>query len=392
MAQRTPTPRPVTSSGPLTLRPPRAWTLSGHALLPLRLFLGVTFTFAALQKMANPAFFDKNSAGGIYAQLLHADGHSPLTFLLSHLLQFSTPLGWLMAFGELAVGLGILVGLWGRIAAIGGAAIAFSLFLSVSFHTNPYYLGSDLVYCMAFVPFIVAGTPVLSLDAWITAKAARSTKTPDPTVVPVTFGTVRTVCGNLGGRNTCSATGAACAPKGCPFLLADHASLVTRRTPDAEDRRKVVLGGTVAAAAAAAAVVGGVVTEAIGKANAAPTTTTTPVTLPNGGGGGSTANGASIGAASSVPVGGSATFTVPGGSGAPGIVLQPTAGSFVAFNATCTHEGCPVSYAQSQNLLVCPCHGSQFNPANGQVEVGPAVTALTEYTVTVVAGQLYVKV
>src|ERR1035441_6358681 len=43
-------------------RPPvRAWELSEWALLPLRLFLGVTFTFAGLQKLANPNFFDSKS-------------------------------------------------------------------------------------------------------------------------------------------------------------------------------------------------------------------------------------------------------------------------------------------------------------------------------------------
>ena len=393
MDQRTRSVRPQTAPQPLVVGPPpRGWALAGWALLPLRLFLGVTFTFAALQKMANPAFFDKNSAGGIYAQMLHADGHSPLTFLLGHLLQFSTPLGWLMAFGELAVGLGLLIGLWGRIAALGGAVIAFSLFLVISFHTNPYYLGSDLIYCMAFVPFIIGGTPVLSVDAWVTARAAAKEKAEDPTVVAVTFGTVRSVCSNATARNMCKATSATCTPKGCPFLVADHASIIARRTPNAEDRRKVVLGGSAAAAAAAAAVVTGVATATIGKSNAAPTSTTTPVTLPSGNTGTTTPNGAAIGAAASVPVGGSATFTVPDGSGAPGIVLQPTAGKFVAFNAACTHQGCPVSYAQGQDLLVCPCHGSQFNPANGSVEVGPAVTGLTEYTVTVENGQIYVKV
>ncbi len=101
-----------------------------------------------------------------------------------------------------------------------------------------------------------------------------------------------------------------------------------------------------------------------------------------------TSAGTPIGKASSVPVGGSATFTV---AGKPGIVLQPKAGQFVAFNSTCTHEGCPVGFVRSTKLLVCPCHHSEFNEVTGAVVRGPAQRALAKFTVTVVKGELYVK-
>ena len=50
----------------------------GWALLPLRAFLGITFCFAGLQKLANPNFFDPNSPSGIQAQLVAANRTSPL--------------------------------------------------------------------------------------------------------------------------------------------------------------------------------------------------------------------------------------------------------------------------------------------------------------------------
>ena len=91
-----------------------------------------------------------------------------------------------------------------------------------------------------------------------------------------------------------------------------------------------------------------------------------------------------------MPVGGAATFTLP--SGDPGIVLQPTKGQFLAYDAVCPHAGCTVSFSKAADLMVCPCHGSEFKVTNGDVIAGPAPHGLTEYTVsTGTDGQLYVR-
>ena len=46
----------------------------------------------------------------------------------------------------------------------------------------------------------------------------------------------------------------------------------------------------------------------------------------------------------------------------------------VAYSAICTHLGCTVlAKLNNQGDIVCPCHGSQFDPANGASVVrGPA--------------------
>jgi len=42
-------------------------------------------------------------------------------------------------------------------------------------------------------------------------------------------------------------------------------------------------------------------------------------------------------------------------------------------------------------VIICPCHGSQFNASTGAVEVGPAPTGLTKLGVAKGPnGQLYV--
>ena len=64
------------------------------------------------------------------------------------------------------------------------------------------------------------------------------------------------------------------------------------------------------------------------------------------------------------------------------VVTQPVAGQFKAFSATCTHEQCIVSRIQ-QGRIICPCHGSEYNIADGSVANGPATRPLPPKTATV---------
>ena len=64
------------------------------------------------------------------------------------------------------------------------------------------------------------------------------------------------------------------------------------------------------------------------------------------------------------------------------VITQPKAGSFKAFTAVCTHEGCIVEEVKG-GKITCPCHGSQFGVADGKVVNGPATRALREIAITV---------
>jgi Rieske Fe-S protein len=64
------------------------------------------------------------------------------------------------------------------------------------------------------------------------------------------------------------------------------------------------------------------------------------------------------------------------------VITQPAAGSFKAFTAVCTHQGCIVSTVAG-GTIDCPCHGSKFSIKDGSVVNGPAASPLAAVAITV---------
>jgi thiosulfate dehydrogenase [quinone] large subunit len=389
--------------------PPHARYSAGWVLLPLRAFLGITFVFAGLQKLANPAFFDAANPASIQAQLAGAQRASPLHSVIGPLTHVAVPVGVVIALAELAIGVGTLLGLWARAAAAGGAVLSLLLFLTVSFHSHPYYTGADIVFVFAWTPLVLAGAGgVLSADAVLAQRARRQVGAEPSPLVPIPFAAVRRVCGWYEAGKCQARDGADCAPGPCPYLAQQPPP--ARRIDQQEiDRRTFVTKGVAAGAVAAFALVCGGVAAAFGRvggsrsggaaqslggstpSSPSPTTTsstpasstgstTTPVRPP----------GTKVGPAHDVPVGGAASFQDPS-SGDPSLVIQPQAGTFLAFDAVCPHAGCTVQYDPTNKVFICPCHGSEFNGHTGSVEVGPAQQGLTRLRIAEGSdGQLYV--
>ena len=393
--------------------PPHALASAGWVLLPLRAFLGFTFVFAGLQKLANPAFFNAANPASIQAQLAGAQRASPLHGLMGPLTHVAVPVGLFIAFAELAIGLGTLLGLWARVAAIGGAVLAFLLFLTVSFHSHPYYTGADIVFVFAWIPLILAGAGgVFSADAFLARRARRSMGAEPEAIVPVPFALVRRVCGSYEDGRCQARQGAACAPGPCPYL-ARQIPESPRIDREELNRRTFVAKGAAAGVVSAFALLFGGAAAGLGRlggtpsgdvarslggtsgrsgpatttssapAAAGPVNTTTPSAAPP--------SGTRIGPARDVPVGGAASFQDPS-SGDPSLVVQPQSGTFLAFDAVCPHAGCTVQYDTTHKLFICPCHGSEFNGRTGSVEVGPAQQGLTRLQIAEGSdGQLYIQ-
>jgi len=71
-----------------------------------------------------------------------------------------------------------------------------------------------------------------------------------------------------------------------------------------------------------------------------------------------------IATASDVPVGSVFKFTDPK-SGMPAYLLQPAAGTFIAYSSKCTHQGCVVDAFPDANAFKCACHGAKYDLATG---------------------------
>jgi Rieske Fe-S protein len=102
---------------------------------------------------------------------------------------------------------------------------------------------------------------------------------------------------------------------------------------------------------------------------------------------GSSAQTATSAATAAGPVTLTTTSNVKVGSGyidttAAIVVTQPTAGEYKAFTAVCTHMQCIVG-SVTNNVIQCPCHGSEYSASTGEVIQGPATQPLAAKTIKV---------
>jgi nitrite reductase/ring-hydroxylating ferredoxin subunit len=103
-----------------------------------------------------------------------------------------------------------------------------------------------------------------------------------------------------------------------------------------------------------------------------------------GSSGGTTASG-SIGKATEVPVGEAKIYTAE-----KVVVSQPTEGEFKAFSTICTHQQCPITKLEGDEIE-CTCHGSRFKVSDGSVVNGPANKPLAALEVAVKNGEITVS-
>jgi nitrite reductase/ring-hydroxylating ferredoxin subunit len=119
-----------------------------------------------------------------------------------------------------------------------------------------------------------------------------------------------------------------------------------------------------------------------GIAGGPPAQSSSPPATPAGPGSGT---GSGPAASSGPPVARTSDIPVGGGKiliAKKIVITQPQAGSFHAFTAVCTHQGCIVGTVAG-GTINCPCHGSKFSVVNGSVVNGPAASPLAPVSIKV---------
>jgi Rieske Fe-S protein len=150
-------------------------------------------------------------------------------------------------------------------------------------------------------------------------------------------------------------------------------------------RRRTLLAG--AGAACAATLAGCARYNSNNGINAAPSAASSSAPAGSGTGAApaSSAGPAVLTTTSQVPVGGGEILT-----GQKIVVTQPQAGTFKAFSAVCTHQGCIVD-AVANGTIDCPCHGSQYSITTGDVVSGPAPRPLPAKVIKVSGSSVFLE-
>jgi thiosulfate dehydrogenase [quinone] large subunit len=291
------------------------------ALLPLRAFFGATFLYAGFDKLLDPGFLDPASPGSIQSQMLVFVRVSPLGALVQAGEPYAVAIGVLIAVAEIAIGLGALTGLAFRVAAVGGVVLSILFWLTASWTTHPYYFGPDLPYAAGWLVLAIAGHGDLLVPRAVTAAGDRGAASPGRRAF-VQSGVLAVVA-------------LAAASIAVPLRVAG----LGRRADEAPSAAPSDGGPSPSPSPGSSA-------------SAAPTT------------------GIPVATVSDVARTGAFAFTVPFDApaplpaGDPGVIVRLTDGTFVAFDALCTHEGCTVEWERADRFLHCPCHGAVFDPAD----------------------------
>ena len=137
----------------------KSWAHQSWSVRLLRLWLGVTFTYAGLDKALDGGFLNPEATTYIGKQLAGFAQQSPISPLLNKLVEHATLVGAGTMIGEIAIGLATLFGVFPFLAAIAGAGLSASLWLSSSFHTTPYFLASDTAYLIMWLVLALSILP-----------------------------------------------------------------------------------------------------------------------------------------------------------------------------------------------------------------------------------------
>ena len=130
-----------------------SWRSQSTSTKILRAWLGVTWVYGGWNKATDPGFLDPAANNYIGNQIRGFVDISPLGSLLNHSLEHATLIGVLVMLTEFATGIATLLFILPRFAALVGFFTSVGLWLTVTFHVQPYFLGSDTAYAVMWLAY-----------------------------------------------------------------------------------------------------------------------------------------------------------------------------------------------------------------------------------------------
>jgi uncharacterized membrane protein YphA (DoxX/SURF4 family) len=153
-----------------------------RALAGLRIAVGVLFLIFAEYKVVGPEFIHGGGFTGWINRFL--SDHAAYPFMEPLLRSFVLPnhvaIAYLASYGELAIGLALVLGIWVRAASIGGIVYMLTLLSSSNYpgaHAPLWeYFGAaldHLVFALCFVAFAAAGNGGIGVLERFTRRGSR---------------------------------------------------------------------------------------------------------------------------------------------------------------------------------------------------------------------------
>lgn len=165
--------QPTVSGKPAGGAPPRGGGAAGVPLwylLPLRAFLGYTFLRAGAAKLG--PYLAGNELRAVMGRWA-TDNPYPLAreFLAGRGQMWSELLGYVLAYGELAIGACLLFGLFTRGAAAAGTLL-IACYLAAGGHTSAALMAQGQVMLVALLTLAAAGAGrTAGCDGWLFRRA-----------------------------------------------------------------------------------------------------------------------------------------------------------------------------------------------------------------------------
>lgn len=138
----------------------------GAYLFPLRVFIGIGWMRATIEKIISPHWHDGAALHEYFqAQITTGAIRFPFyeTLLQEYLSGYASALSWLILLGQMLVGLSILTGLFMTLGLLGGLFMNINFILAGSVNPSAFYVVIQMALLFSHSATILSGDSIISM-------------------------------------------------------------------------------------------------------------------------------------------------------------------------------------------------------------------------------------